>query len=683
MNRILLVLFLLGTSLGSVANAQSNFSRVLSVIEDNGCASSTCHGNGAAGLWLTGSSSEIYDNLIDVESQNPISAARGYKIVKPGYPDQSTLYRKCNAGLYPSGNLLEGEGDDMPIGGTMSDLDKEILRQWILFGAPENGKAFSDNYFNAMEEYHTEGGIAVVEQPDPPAEGEGFQIYFGPLFLHPGEETEYSKKHQLDFPVDFEVNRIQNFMSDFSHHYIIYKFNSAGVSDGIKNGLRHISEDQILPTNQSFVSLWQENRNYELPEGTAYFWERDVALDLNYHVKNYSTSSVLAADCYVNVYTQEKGQAEKEMKSDLIINLGLNIPANGLPDTEVGYFNTGQDWNVWMLTSHTHQLGQDFDIYLREPDGSRGLQLYEGHHDTDYTFFTGYFDYAHPPVRYFDYFLKLESGQELIHEAVYINEGNSSVGFGVTTNDEMMITGVQYTTGNTHQNEPIINNLPFQLCVDADAVEILENYESGAIGEGVYGNLFYPDRAGVGVHEIMVGCCEDNQTQTFSIEVVGLPEAPTISPSINGLSTNPGYASYQWYDDGELIEGATGLSFAVESDGVYSVEVSNLNGCTIASDPYELSGTGIAQSEITGLNWSVAPNPSQSDFLLSLNLESAETVQISIFNMVGSEILRQNETELDAGENRQLIDLSEQPAGIYFLKIDINGESVIERILKQ
>ncbi len=676
MKRLLSLLSLLLVLAPATLTAQSTFQRVLTIFDDNGCATSACHGNGAAGLWLTGSEDFIFDQMNNVPSKNPVSAERGYKIVDPGYPDRSTLNRKCNDGLYPTAELLEGEGANMPIGGDVLDpIEIETIRQWILWGAPKNGNAFNNNYYNAMVEYHTEGGIAPTEQPEAPEQG--FQIYLGPIFLQPEQEVEYLKKHVYEFEEGFEVDRMQNFMSDFSHHFILYRYNA--LPTDVPEGLRNLTFESTLTTE--FLNIWQDNRDYQLPEGTAFFFDETTFLDLNFHVKNYSTTSVLAADCYINVHTKEIGTAEKEMKSTLQINFGLNIPSNQPGHIETIGLDNSQDWNVWMLTSHTHQYGTDYDMYLEE-NGQEGIQLYEGQHDTDYTFFTGTYDYAHPPVRYFDDFLELPGGSTTLHHAEYHNTGNSNVGFGVTTDDEMMLAIILYTLGDSHLEEPIANDLPFAICEDAEPFEILSNFESGALGDGVYGNLFYPDRAGIGAHEITINCCDPSKLQTHTITVEALPEIPEISTSIAGLSTTPGFASYQWYFEGDPIEGANGLSLATEEAGNYTVEVTNTAGCSRVSESYEIIGTGIETFSDT-FHWTLRPNPTNGNTQIVLELEKRSNIKLTVYNMLGMQTTNILEQELNSGEQVINLDLSDYAKGIYFVKFDLDGKIYSQKLLKK
>lgn len=237
-------------------------------------------------------------------------------------------------------------------------------------------------------------------------------------------------------------------MNNSSHHFLLYKFDD-GAADGFMEGLRPVGT-QASDDVTSLVAAWQYNDNIELPAGTAYKWAANTVLDFNYHIVNYSTDSVLKAELYLNIETQASGTAEKEMFSDLVLYppFAFYLPADG-QDHEFtnAYYQNGSNYilNVWMLSSHTHKYGKDYDIYLRNSDGSQGEQVYEGFYNTDYSFNQGYYDWEHPATRYFEPFIDVPLKDGFIHTAVYNNYGDDPVYFNVTTEDEMMLFFVQYT----------------------------------------------------------------------------------------------------------------------------------------------------------------------------------------------------------------------------------------------
>jgi len=332
--------------------------------------------------------------------------------------------------------------------------DIELVRQWILFGAPTSGQVVNPQ---TLDDYYNLNGMARITPPAPPAAGTGFQVHMGPFFLEPSEEKEFYLKHHLNNAEQEKIIRMDVAINDESHHYLLFQF-EPGAQNQLPEGLRPVSVSNVFPDQTKYMVGWVDSDSTKLPEGTAYFLDPSTHLDLNYHILNYAFNgdSVLAAEGYVNFYTDNTGD-KTQMFSDLLI----------YPPTQLFIFNSGQTQTftepvlepgvqdsmyVWFLSSHTHKYGLDYDIYKRNPDGTKGEQLYEGFYNTTYTFNQGYYDWEHPANLYLDEvygdLMPIKRSEGLIQEAQFrINNPNEGpiVTFGLTTDDEMMLAFIQYT----------------------------------------------------------------------------------------------------------------------------------------------------------------------------------------------------------------------------------------------
>ncbi len=470
----------------SILHAQSTSQRAYRIFQDK-CVQ--CHSNASpeAGLDLQGTGATEAQRILDVRSKiirvtpnNPVSAAKGDQYIYPGRVDKSLLFRKINRGLEPGLSLDEGENQPMPPVGApqLTNTEKELLRQWILHGAPNTGKvveeALIDSYY---------GGAAQQSFPDgpPPAPipEEGFQIKMGPFYLPPGEEVEYFQKYELELPADVDVARLEIMMGTYSHHFILYDFNEGG-SNTIQDGLRLNADHSDI----GLVAAVQESQDLRLPEGTAFIWDKNLVLDLNSHYINYSAANVYQAEAYVNVYTQPAGTAAQEMKTELIANTNIPIPNNGAPviHSQQLNFNLGEVF-VWGLMGHTHKYGTGYKVFKRLPGGQRGDLIYDAACPQGIPgCISPFFDYQHIPMRYF---LPLEPItfnilNGLIHEASWVNDGPQAVGWGPTSDDEMMVMIVMYTedtTGIVNTGQRDISFIP--------GVQVFPNPASEAISFAV------------------------------------------------------------------------------------------------------------------------------------------------------------------------------------------------------
>lgn len=442
--------------LSQITFAQSTYQEVYALFQAN--CTTGCHSGASpsANLDLGASEAEVYQSLVNVTPVNPYAAnTLKQKLIDPGYPERSYLLRKCNNDFDPELNLVDvAEGNSMPAGGqpAMEDHEIEIIRQWVLWGAEETG-TFIDP--DMIEEYYTVGGIADIEKPLTPEEegAEGYQVRFGPIFMAPGDEFEYFQIHEIQSTEEKEVIKMRGIMHPYSHHWVLRDFDpefadelGAGPVDAVSTAAQ-----AFVFLHADYMGVWMYSREMDLPDGTAIYQDSAANLLLNLHMPNYSQDSICKASVYHNIYTQDAGSGAVEMIADLK-QYGdfdpwiLQIPPDGQEHTIPNAFTVpNETYYFWNIQGHTHEIGTDFDVFHRNPDGSKGEQIYEGFYDPEYNFNTGAYDYSHPPVRTWDELYEINMDWGLIMEASFLNPTNDTIGFGFTAEDEMHIMYYQYT----------------------------------------------------------------------------------------------------------------------------------------------------------------------------------------------------------------------------------------------
>ncbi len=488
----LLAFFSIGTLLFSITPgttaAQSTYSRLYSILQSN-CTASGCHGASDTQVFdVSGSQTDVYNALVEVNATNEVAAAKGQKLVDAGYPQRSFLLRKVANGISPELALESGEDAPCPKNASaLTNVEIELIRQWIMFGASQSGQAVSEQI---LIDYYNGKALAEIQAPPAPPAGQGFQLHDGPIFLAPGEEKEFQWKYHTGLISAMEVKRVEALLSPQSHHYIVYKYNP-GSGNNVQEGHKQITNvagQADVQFNASMIATWQYNRSHELPEGTAYFWEAGADLSSNFHIRNYDNDSVLAGHAYLNVYTQPQGSGAVQMFSTLAVYGGFNPFALNIPNTGTDHVlsfeqTKPETWHIWILQAHTHKLGRDYDIFLRNSDGTKGGQVYEGFFNYEQNFNMGFYDFAHPPVREFSSMMEVNMNNGLTHEATFNNSGPSDVGFGLTTSDEMFITYMHYTKQlPTAVHDVKENTLPISIYPNPSNGQFTVNYnltESG------------------------------------------------------------------------------------------------------------------------------------------------------------------------------------------------------------
>lgn len=452
------------------SNAQTPFDRVYSILNGK-CQNAVCHSTTAtdasASLKFDGSKSAVWGALYNVASTNASSQTKFEKLVKPQHPYYSFLLRKIAGSSFDTDLAIDaGEGSLMTDtgGNALSNKEIEFIRQWIMFGAKQS---YATNEpkpdWQLVSDYYDDpSSFPFIAKPAKPTPGTGIQVRMGPVFLPKSgaSEQEWLEQQEINFPYPVEINRIEGFMNQQSHHFLLFKFDdtaSAINAAADRNG--NMAQISILNGNTSFdgnkflTSAWQDDAEMVLPPGTAIFWDQKTVLDMNYHIKNYSTTAILPCDFYFNIYTKPRNPNTIEMKSHLVNNALLFLP-QGVQQRDYDDPDNGGGKEmryIWNITSHAHQYGTDFDIYVRDTTGSIGSKIYEGFMDYENGGVDlGYYRWDHPSIEYWPGLYPVHFGKHNGNKSGLVARSSWDVQqpfvtFGFTSKDEMQLFYYMYT----------------------------------------------------------------------------------------------------------------------------------------------------------------------------------------------------------------------------------------------
>ena len=123
----------------------------------------------------------------------------------------------------------------------------------------------------------------------------------------------------------------------------------------------------------------------------------------------------------------------------------------------------------------------------------------------------------------------------------------------------------------------------------------------------------------------------DTLTIQNSVTVYTLPQ-PTISRNRDTLYTQPGYSAYQWYLNGNILNGETSAKLLAQIKGDYSVLVTNSNGCSKLSDLEEYMSI---ISIVNNNSLAIYPNPLSDGYWKLLVTEALIGGTIDVFDVNG------------------------------------------------
>ncbi len=188
--------------------------------------------------------------------------------------------------------------------------------------------------------------------------------------------------------------------------------------------------------------------------------------------------------------------------------------------------------------------------------------------------------------------------------------------------------------------------------------------------------IFNPTACPTGSVTYTATITDNNQctaSSTINVDVNAIPTTPTIS--FDGVTlTSTTADTYQWYEGGNIIIGATNINYVPLVNGDYSVEVTNAFGCTALSSAFVVNINGLMH-HTNNMGISISPNPVFDALHVVLN-SNERISQLIIYNAAGVKIY-ENKTILN---NTLVVDTKALSAGIYIVTVHTAGGVYNQRV---
>ncbi len=247
-----------------------------------------------------------------------------------------------------------------------------------------------------------------------------------------------------------------------------------------------------------------------------------------------------------------------------------------------------------------------------------------------------------------------------------------------TGNYSVTVYNAQGLSASSASTSVTVNSLPTVLagndttvCVGSSVILSGAGVLTYSWDNGVVNNQSFTPAVGSLTYTVTgtdVNSCVN--TDQVVITVNPLPTVPTITANSTVLTSSTAI-SYQWFSGLTIIEGETAQTFSPGLSGTYSVEITDANGCSNTSDDFNFTLSGLTSLNKTG-TIEVSPNPSSGKF--SIAFGDSDVHSMKVFNAAGSIIFN---SSILVSE----IDLSNQPKGVYFLKIESNDKVFVKKLI--
>ncbi len=162
------------------------------------------------------------------------------------------------------------------------------------------------------------------------------------------------------------------------------------------------------------------------------------------------------------------------------------------------------------------------------------------------------------------------------------------------------------------------------------------------------------------------------------ITVYPYPAPQGIAQSGDTLFANAGAVSYQWYQAGVLIPGATDYFYVATSSGNYNVVATDVNNCEVEAAIFDV----VAGVQSLGNSHSsfVYPNPVGDKCTIHASPFTMGTaVTIKIYNVLGVAVQSEGTNQ----KSEMSVDVSALPSGIYIVQVTGNSGTFRSKFIKQ
>ncbi len=192
-----------------------------------------------------------------------------------------------------------------------------------------------------------------------------------------------------------------------------------------------------------------------------------------------------------------------------------------------------------------------------------------------------------------------------------------------------------------------------------------------------------------GVFGVTLTVSNDFGTNTTTTNnLITVEDVPTVdfNFNINAMSvqfanTSQNGDSFQWtFSDGQQssLENPT---IVFTENGTYTATLAVTNNCGTSMTMQTFEIDVVATNEITGIsNWSIFPNPNQGRFHLNMNGEGAKELVITLTDVFGKEILREDFTK-NSGAVAKAFNVKDLPSGLYLLTMQAGEEMILEKVV--
>ena len=216
----------------------------------------------------------------------------------------------------------------------------------------------------------------------------------------------------------------------------------------------------------------------------------------------------------------------------------------------------------------------------------------------------------------------------------------------------------------------------FVLAVPADENSEFQWFKDGQEVSNTT-NAIEIDEAGIYHVEVI----NENDCFNESLQIPVFISQPIASITFDGqiLTSDDQWTTYQWFMDGNILDGETNQTYAPTATGEYHCVITNEFGCESVSNYIQVLIEGLGNIE--GLStFSLFPNPVED--ILNIEISTTERLNFDIKIIHANGQVIENSKVETYGQQNISFDLNELASGVYMIKLQSEGNQIIKRFVK-
>ncbi len=174
------------------------------------------------------------------------------------------------------------------------------------------------------------------------------------------------------------------------------------------------------------------------------------------------------------------------------------------------------------------------------------------------------------------------------------------------------------------------------------------------------------------------------------ITVYPSPSSQSITQNGDTLFAISGAGTYQWYFNGNIINGASDYFYVAPASGDYNVVATDSNGCEVEAAIFNVLAE--AQSAVGKRQLAIFPNPVSEKLIIhnslpiAFGITSGAAIKISIYNVLGEIVFAEVDRRLFAQVNPSFggwtVDCRHLSPGMYIVELSIDNSIYRSKFVK-